>query len=159
MIAILLVVFYLMRHRWKNMRRVSETELQPIVQFSPESFDPRANVSGLFLGTSPANNWMLRILSEDLGVRSRATCQWSSDGVFFQRNGAPDLYIDMSCILGSGFGRGVAGTVRAKGSVLVIRWLLGEAILDLGFRADTSEGHEFLMEFNDYVEQRLEQGS
>lgn len=155
MLAILLMVFYFMRRRWKNMTIASEVELPPIVQFPPESFAPLVTVPGLFLGTSPANNWMLRVMAEGLGVRSRATCQWSTEGVFFQREGASDVFIDMNAILGSGFGRGVAGTVRAKDSVLMIRWLLGEAILESGFRADTSEGHQFLMEFNHHVEQKL----
>lgn len=155
MLAILLMVFYFMRRRWKMMTIASEAEFEPIVQIPPDSFIPEATVSGLFLGTSPGSNWMLRVMSEGLGVKSRANCQWSSHGVFFQREGAPDLYIDMNCIVGTSFGRGVAGTVRAKDSVLVIRWLLGEAILDSGFRADTSEGHRSLMQFNNHVEQKL----
>ncbi len=155
LIALLALIFYLMRRRWKLLTTRSEFSYLPVVENAPDSFVPTGVVAGLFLGTSPASNWMLRVMSQDLGVRSRATCQWSPDGLFFSRPGATDVYIDMGLVLNVGFGRGVAGTVRAKGSVLVIRWQLGEAILDSGFRADTSEGHQELMELEKYVEEKL----
>lgn len=155
LIAFLCIVFMLMRRRWKSMTAKDEIEYQRVVQTAPHSFEPGTSIPGLFLGTSPASNWMLRVMSQDLGVRSRATCQWSPDGLFFSRPGATDVYIDMGLVLNVGFGRGVAGTVRAKGSVLVIRWQLGGAILDSGFRADTSEGHQELMELEKYVQEKL----
>lgn len=159
LIALLCIVFILMRRRWKLMTSKGEIEYQRIVQTAPHSFETGTSIPGLFLGTSPASNWMLRIMSQGLGVRSRATCQWTSEGVFFIRQGASDVYIDMSLILDVSFGRGVAGTVKAKESVLVIRWLLGEAILDSGFRADTSVGHHNLMELKNHVERKLGQRS
>jgi hypothetical protein len=155
LIALLALIFYLMHRRWKLLTTQSEFSYPPVVENAPNSFVPTGVVAGLFLGTSPASNWMLRVMSQDLGVRSRATCQWSPDGLFFTRAGATDVYIDMGLVLNVGFGRGVAGTVRAKGSVLVIRWQLGEAILDSGFRADTSEGHQELVELENYLKEKL----
>ncbi len=155
LIAILVLIFLLMRRRWKLLTAGGEGRHQAVVESAPESFVPTEVVPGLYLGTSPASNWMLRVMSQGLGVRSRATCQWAPEGLFFTRQGATDVYIDMSLVRDAGFGRGVAGTVRAKGSVLVIRWQLGEAILDTGFRADTSEGHHKLMELEKHVEKIL----
>jgi hypothetical protein len=42
--------------------------------------------------------------------------------------------------------RGVAGTVKAKDSVVVITWRLGDAVVDTGFRADESAGHRAVLD-------------
>lgn len=159
LISILLFVFYLMWRRWKILTSQSEIRYEKVSEVAPESFVSAASISGLFLGTSPAGNWMLRVMTQDLGMRSRAICQWSPEGVLFLRQGASDVYVGMDLIQVINFGRGVAGTVRAKDSVLMIQWLLGDAIVQSGFRADTSEGHEDLMELQQHVERKLGRSS
>jgi len=144
MIAILGVIFYLMRARWRRLTRESEQTLPPIIEVPAESALTAKLVPGVFLGTSPSGDWMRRVMAQGLGVRSRASLQWDDTGIFVERAGEPNLFIGTPDIVSCGFGRGVAGTVRAKGSVLVITWKLGEAILDSGFRADTAIGHQIL---------------
>lgn len=144
MIAILAVIFYVMRARWRRLTRESEQTLPPINEVPTESVLIAEPIPGVFLGTSPSGDWMRRVMAQGLGVRSRASVQWDDSGIFVERTGEPNLFIGTPDIVCCEFGRGVAGTVRAKGSVLVVTWKLGEAILDSGFRADTAIGHQVL---------------
>ena len=154
LLAMLAFVLYLLRRRWNRLTKESEARYSPITELAPEGFLPDESVSGLFLGTSPMGNWLQRVMSQGLGVRSRAVVQWAPEGIFISRSGETDIFIGRDHIVEAAFGRGVAGTVRSKDSVLVIRWKLGEAILDSGFRADTTEGHHKLEELSEQIAER-----
>ncbi len=144
MLAILALIFFLIRARWRKLTRESENTLPKIKEVPPDSFTSCEPIAGMFLGTSPPGDWMRRVMAQGLGVRSRAQLQWNDTGIFIERAGEPNIYMGAADILGCEFGRGVAGTVRAKGSVLVITWKLGTEILVSGFRADTATGHHML---------------
>lgn len=146
MLAVLVGVFYLMKRRWNRLKRDSEATLLPLTTNAPSGFVADISVEGLFIGTSPQGDWVRRVMAQGLGVRSRAQLQWGSMGIYIERVGETSFFIPRAHILDAQFGRGVAGTVRAKDSVLVFRWMLGDAVLDSGFRADTSEGHQQLTE-------------
>ena len=100
-----------------------------------------APIGGLFIGTATHGDWMDRIVVFDLGVRSRAGVAWGEDGVWFAREGARDLFIPADRIESIRTDRGTAGTVRARDSVIVVTWRLGDAVLDTGFRADDTSEH------------------
>jgi hypothetical protein len=51
------------------------------------------------------------------------------------------VFIPADAIAAVRLDSGVAGTVKAKDSVIVITWRLGDATVDTGFRADDSAGH------------------
>ena len=146
MFALLAAVFYRMKRRWDRLTSDSAGIYSPLTMSPPADFAAEFSVDGLFIGTSPAGDWMRRVMFEGLGVRSRAQLHWGNNGMYIQRTGEPSFFIPRARILDLQFGRGVAGTVRAKGSVLVVRWLLGDAALDSGFRADTAEGHRHLVD-------------
>lgn len=130
-----------MRRGWENRRgRQLWIAEPPEAPTSSAGFSPP--VEGLFLGTSTAGDWMDRIVVHDLGVRSRAGVSWSAAGIWLDRVGARSLYIPAGDVVGLRLDRGVAGTVRAKDSVIVVTWRLGDAVLDTGFRADETSGHE-----------------
>jgi hypothetical protein len=103
-------------------------------------------VPGLYGGTGVTGNWMDRIVVFDLGVRSRAELSWGSDGIALDRQGARSLAIPAAAIRGIRTDRGVSGTVRAKDSMIVITWCLGDRILDTGFRADESSDHRTVLD-------------
>lgn len=152
MLVMIGLVLFQLRRRWVRLEQESEGIYPAPPTTAPAEFIPDVEVVGLFLGSSPVGQWMKKIMAHGLGVRSRATLLWAPRGVAFQRQGELNFFIGAEDILAAGFGRGVAGTVRAKDSVLVIRWKLGEAILDSGFRADTSEGHQALMQIQQMIE-------
>jgi hypothetical protein len=105
-----------------------------------------APVGGMFLGTSTAGDWLDRIAVHDLGVRSRARLSYGRAGVWLQRDGARDLFVPVGAIEAVRVDRGVAGTVRARDSVIIVTWRAGEALLDSGFRADDSDEHATVLD-------------
>jgi hypothetical protein len=104
------------------------------------------SVAGLYVGSATAGNWLDRIAVHGLGVRSRSWLSWSPDGIAFERQGASSFFIPATSIQAVRVDRGVAGTVRAKDSVVVITWKLGQRDLDTGFRADDSSEHARLLD-------------
>jgi hypothetical protein len=70
----------------------------------------------------------------------------SESGVWLRRVGARSLFIPGADLRARRVDRGTAGTVRAKDSVIVLTWQLGDRTLDTGFRADESSAHEALLD-------------
>lgn len=103
-------------------------------------------VAGLFAGTGMRGDWMDRVVVHDLGVRSRAGLSWGSAGIWLDREGARGVFIPADAIVGVRADRGVAGTVRARDSMVVVSWLLGDRVLDTGFRADSSADHATVLD-------------
>lgn len=103
-------------------------------------------VEGLFAGTGIQGDWMDRIAVHDLGIRSRGRLSFGPEGIWIERDGARSLAIPTSSIVAIRADRGVAGTVRAKDSMVVITWHLGDRVLDTGFRADESTDHTLVLD-------------
>lgn len=134
-----------MRRGWQNRKARQDWIAQP----AQEPSDPThlsEPVEGLFLGTATAGDWMDRIVVFDLGVRSRAQVSWGNEGIWLDRTGARDVFIPAADVVGIRLDRGVAGTVKAKDSVVMVTWRLGDAVLDTGFRADDSAGHRSVLD-------------
>lgn len=144
MVALILLVLWAMRSGWKRRQR-RQQDIPP-----PPSLlgigEEGAQVGGLYVGTATAGDWLDRIAVHGLGVRSRGVLAWSAQGVDVQRSGASSFSIPGSDIVGIRVDSGVAGTVRSKGSVVVITWRLGERTLDTGFRADDEAGHRLVLD-------------
>ena len=129
-----------MRRGWRR-RRESQSWIAEPLTAPPDAASFGAPVPGLFVGTAIHGDWMDRVVVFDLGVRSRADVSWGQDGLWFEREGARDLFVPAAAVESIRTDRGVAGTVRARDSVIVVTWRLGEAVLDTGFRADDTDGH------------------
>lgn len=115
---------------------------------APQSLDGpvQSGVAGVYLGTAMSGDWLDRIAVHGLGTRSRVEMSWSNQGIAVHRQGAPSFLIPASDVQGIRTDRGVAGTVRARDSVVVITWRLGDRILDTGIRADDGDGHRTLLD-------------
>lgn len=151
MLAIVALVLWGMYRGWRS-RQQRQSDLP-----APHSLDEdpsldeasdadSAAATGLYLGTSTAGDWLDRIAVHGLGVRSRAEMSLSPRGVVVRRDGAPSFLIPARDIRGVRTDRGVAGTVRAKDSVIVVTWQLGGALVDTGFRADDGVDHHTLLD-------------
>ena len=140
MLALIALALWGMRRGWVNrQRRQAGIPAPASAPVDASSFG--AAVPGLFLGTGVHGDWMDRIAVHDLGIRSRATISWGADGIWFDRDGARSVVIPAEAVLSVRTDRGVAGTVRARDSVIVVTWTLGEAAVDTGFRADETADH------------------
>jgi hypothetical protein len=102
-------------------------------------------VTGRFVGSVNAGDWLDRIAVHDLGVRSPARCEVTDAGLVFWRDGACDVFIPRADIRGVRADRGIAGRVQERGGVLVVTWDLGGRLIDSGFRADVGDDQEALV--------------
>lgn len=145
MLGLIALALWGMRRGWLARSRRQSDLPDPAAEPGPDWLlgDPTA---GLFVGTGVNGDWMNRIVVFDLGVRSRCELAWGPDGVYFDREGARGLAIPAGDIRGVRVDRGVAGTVRARDSVVVITWRLGDRTLDTGFRADESPDHATVLD-------------
>jgi hypothetical protein len=146
--AIIAAVLAAMLRGWRmRQRRQADIPEPPAWDDGDEASGPRAEgVSGLYVGTATAGDWLDRIAVHGLGVRSRADVVVSPTGIGIRRVGASSFFIPKADILGFRTDRGVAGTVRAKDSVIVITWRLGQREVDTGFRADDGNDHRTLLD-------------
>ena len=103
-------------------------------------------IEGLFAGTGTNGDWMDRIVVHDLGVRSRATIAWGTEGIWLDRSGARSVFIPAAAVVGVRTDRGVAGTVRSKDGMVVVTWRLGDRVVDTGFRADATADHATVLD-------------
>jgi hypothetical protein len=132
-----------MRRGWRN--RLARQASIPAPADAPTTSELAAPVEGLFIGTATAGAWMDRIDVHELGVRSRAWISWGAAGILLDRVGARSVFIPGEDLQAIRLDRGVAGTVKAKDSVVIVTWRLGEALLDTGFRADDGAGHRAVL--------------
>lgn len=148
MVLIILGIFLLMLRSWRKMRRgdrLGLSDLPAPMTHAPQGFEPDVEIEALFLGTSVHGQWLSKVLIHDLGTRSRARVSWDAHGILIERGGASDIYIVRSSLVEVTLGSGVAGSVRAKDSVVIFVWNLGEHQIATGVRADTAQGHEQLV--------------
>lgn len=128
-----------MRHGWRNragrQQDVAEPPAVP-ARLGRVIYGP---VSGRYLGSVNAGDWLDRIVVHGLGVRSGAEAECAEDGLLLRRQGARDLFIPRGDIRAVRADRGIAGRVHERGGVLVVTWDLGGRLVDSGFRADVGD--------------------
>ena len=146
MLAVIALVLLAMRAGWR--RRATLQQAYPAPALPPESMSaPQgAPVPGVFLGTTHHGDWLDRVVVHDLGVRSRALAEVGVDGLALRREGARDLLIPPGDMRQASLGRGIAGKAYERDGVLVVTWDLGGRLVDTGFRADTAEGQQALLD-------------
>ena len=147
MVAIIALVLLGLRRGWRSRQR-RQADIPPPLGLDDArvSIEQGAGVSGLYVGTAMSGDWLDRVAVHGLGVRSRAEVHSTAQGLAIVREGAPSFFIPVADIVGVRVDRGVAGTVRAKDSVLVVTWRLGSVNVDTGFRADDGAGHRTLLD-------------
>ncbi|WP_336923533.1 PH-like domain-containing protein [Aquipuribacter sp. SD81] len=81
-------------------------------------------VDGLYVSTVRAGEWLDRVVVHGLGVRSRAVLHAGTQGVWFERQGAPDVFVPAADVLGARVESGIAGKYTVGEGLLVVRWRL-----------------------------------
>ncbi len=69
-----------------------------------------------------------------LGVRSAATLQAWPAGIWFERDGAPDVFVPATDVRAVRVETGIAGKYTVGDGLLVVRWSSDGTELDTGFR-------------------------
>lgn len=145
MIRLLLVVLCLlllgavlgaMRAGWRH-RAARQTALARLPDV-PDDLGPPilAPASGLYVGTTSTESWQDRVVAGGLGRRAAATASLSAGGLVIDRVGEPRLFLPAASLRAARLAPGLAGHVVGAGGLLVVRWQLGDVLVDTGFRAD-----------------------
>ena len=137
-LGILALVFLAMRRGWINRGRRQATIPAPATTIG-NSGSVLLQVPGRFVGSSTHGDWLDRVVVHDLGVPSKATLVVHADGVHFRRTGARDVAIPASAIAAVRLADAVGADVVSN--AIVVTWTLGSAVIDSGFRADTTAAH------------------
>ena len=97
-----------------------------------------APVEGVYVSTVRAGEWLDRVVVHGLGVRADAVMHAGTAGVWFERHGAPDLFVPAADVIAVRVESGIAGKYTIGEGLLVLRWRDGrgeQAVeLDTGFR-------------------------
>lgn len=127
-----------MRRGWVNRQR-RQADIPAPIDHAPADAIWIADVAGTYLGSARADDWLDRIAVHDLGVPSRVQVSVGDCGIWLDRTGARSVYIPRDVAVSARVDRGAAGEVRDKGSVVIVRWRLGDALIESGVRPGTAE--------------------
>jgi hypothetical protein len=134
-LAVLVGSLWGMRVGWRH-RVARQRGLGPL----PEPADLGCPIiegeTGLYVGTTSSRSWQDRIVVHGLGRRAAATASLFPAGLVIDRVGDSVIYVPAASILEGRLAPALAGKVVGAGGLLVVRWRLGDWVLDTGFRAD-----------------------
>jgi len=124
-----------MRWGWRN-RMARQSELQPLPVLPTGLSAPTLESTGLYVGTTFSSSWQDRVVHGGLGDRADAIARLHEEGLELDRQGTDALFVPASSWVEARLAPGLAGKVVGAGGLLVVRWRLGDALLDTAFRAD-----------------------
>ena len=143
-LAFAAVVYLLMLKGWRaRARRQSDLPPPPAPPAVPGEVVV-AETPGLFVGTTFADDWLDRVAAHGLAHRSAGWVSVRTDGVRFDREGEPELFVPFDAVARAEVGDALAGKVIGRGGMLLVDWRLGERVLTSGFRADDHGQHRRL---------------
>lgn len=117
--------------------------------WTPSPEDP-APAPGVYVSTTLAEQHLERVTAHGLGARSRVLVSRGSDaqgraGWRLEREGAPSLLVPAAAVEAVTTAPGMVGKWMGGDALLVLRWRLGETLLDTGLRLDSRDDHERLL--------------
>lgn len=142
LLAVFLLCLYGM---WRGWQRRARVQAEVLPEFPSPPADTGATVletTGVYVGTTIGEDWQDRVAVGDIGHRAEATLRLTENGVLVERTGASALWIPAEQVAGARTARGLAGKVMTADGLLVVRWRLGDEVLDTGFRGDDKDVYE-----------------
>lgn len=139
------VAFVLIALGWRSrLRRQADVEQPPAV---PAELGPAAVVvEGQYVATTTAGDWLDRIAVHGLGFRGNAEASVHPEGLLFDREGFPPLFVPRAALTGQRQDSGMAGKFVEKDGLVVISWTLGTRAVDTGFRTRHAAGKQPLID-------------
>lgn len=103
-------------------------------------------VDAVYVDTVLAEQPLERIVAHGLGQRAKARVSLGDGGSYrIEREGAPDLTIPSTDLAEVTSGPGMAGKFIGGDGLLIIRWRLGDQLLDTGLRLAQRFDHDLLL--------------
>lgn len=109
-------------------------------------------VSGSYVGTTVADQFLNRIVAHGLGVPARARLAAHPEGLVLSRDGADPVFLPTVDVLGVGLSAGMTGKVPGRQELVLIRWRAGQSTLDTGFRPARREDRQRLSELAEQLQ-------
>jgi hypothetical protein len=141
-LAFFALCLYGMWHGWQRRARRQAAVLDAFPTVPADTGAVLLEATGQYIGTTIGDNWQDRIAVGDIGHRAEAVLRLTDQGVRIERSGASELWIPRSSVESARTDRGLAGKVMTKDGLLVVRWRLGEQLVDTGFRGDDKDVYE-----------------
>lgn len=98
-------------------------------------------LSGLYVGTVTAGDWLDRVAAHGLGFRAPGVLRYDDAGVTVERDGELPFLIPLEALREVRLAQALAGKVVGPGGLLVVTWDLEGRALDTGFRAQDPGAH------------------
>lgn len=141
-----LVVLLLMRLGWRSRARRHADLPEPAPVPAGDDDAALGPLPGVYVSTVLADRPLERVVAHGLGSRSRATITVTEDGSYrLRREGARSFTVPAEDVETLAAGPGMAGKVVGGDGVLVLRWRLGERLLDTGVRLRDAAHHDLLL--------------
>ena len=134
------LVYWLMREGWK-WRGTLQGDVPELFTSPDEPGEAKLTMSGRYHGSTPAGQWLDRIVAHGLGTRSRVELTLTDTGLDVVRPGASDFFVPLAQLREARLDKGIAGKVLTEGGLLVVTWQHGERLIDSGFRSDHAAEH------------------
>ncbi|GAA2345443.1 transporter [Saccharopolyspora halophila] len=138
--ALVVLVFFGMRRGWLARARRQGAELPAFPSAPAEPGEYRLPAAtGMYIGTTKADDWQDRIAVGDIGHRANGTIRLHERGVRIEREGASALWIPAESVADARLDHKLANKVVPGAGLVVVTWRLGEHMLDTGFRGDDKQ--------------------
>ena len=103
-------------------------------------------VGAVYVDTVLAEQPLERVVAHRLGQRARAEVSLGEQGTWhLEREGTGPLTIPAAAVREVTSGPGMAGKFIGGDGLLIIRWSLGDQLLDTGLRLDRRADHDLLL--------------
>lgn len=103
-------------------------------------------VDAVYVDTVLAEQPLERVVAHGLGQRSKASVTLGDQGSWrLEREGTGDLIIPGAAVAELTSGPGMAGKFIGGDGLLIIRWRLGDQLLDTGLRLARRADHDLLL--------------
>ena len=150
LVLVVLVAFWGMRAGWKARTRRSSA-LVPALPAAPAELGAErlGPVDATYVSTTRAGDWLDRVTTEGLGVRSPARVSVFDAGVRITRQGATDLFVPSAAVRRAAAAPGMAGKVVGGEGLVVLTWQADPGDprgLDTGLRPKHAADRERLID-------------
>lgn len=151
--AVIVGVFALMWRGWSARQRAQAGIAEPL-RPAPEATNGMAGEPGMYVVTTYAEQPLERVSVHGLGLRTTAELFAMDDGALFRLSGVPDLFIPAADIVSVHTAAGMIGKFVEPEGLIVIRWRLGDQLLDTGFRPrSAAAGPALIAALNHLIEE------
>ncbi|MCU1509999.1 MAG: hypothetical protein QOI02_1890 [Actinomycetota bacterium] len=136
-ILLLIAIIAMMLIGWRARKR-RQSGIDALPPLPRQLGEPRAELDGLYLATTVADEPMNRIAVRGLGFRAGASITVTDTGIAIALDGGVEFFIPAADLRDVRSARLTIDRVVEEGGLVLIAWRLGTAVVDSYFRVDAT---------------------